>query len=71
MVSRAHNNTQDTNKIITTSTGTVHTSAKARFISVAISVFPSGESVRDRHKNVITTATVWRTTMNKWQIYVR
>ena len=31
----------------TRSTGTVHTSAKARFTSVAISVPPSGESVRD------------------------
>ena len=38
--------------IITRSTGTVHTSAKARLTSVAISVPPSGESVRDRHQNL-------------------
>jgi len=35
------------------STGTVPTSAKARLTSVAISVSPYGESVRDRQENVI------------------
>jgi len=37
----------------TRSTGTVHTSAKAHLTSVAISVPPSCESVRDRHRNLI------------------
>jgi len=40
------------NTLKTGSTGTVHTSAKARLTSVAISVPPSGESVRDRHQNL-------------------
>jgi len=37
----------------TRNTETVHTSAKARLASVAISVPPSGESVQDRHRNLI------------------
>ena len=36
------------NAITTKSNGTVHTSDKARFTSVAISVPPSGESVPDK-----------------------
>jgi len=36
----------------TRSTGTVHTSAKAHLTSIAISVSPSGETVRDRHQNL-------------------
>ena len=35
------------------STGTVHTSAKARLTSVAISVPPPSELVQDRHQNLI------------------
>jgi len=31
----------------------MHTSAKARLTNVAISVLPSGESIRDRHQNLI------------------
>jgi len=37
----------------TRSTGTVDTSTKARLTSVAISVPPTAESVRDRHRNLI------------------
>jgi len=37
----------------TRSTGTVHTSAKARLTTVAISVPPSGEAVWERHENAI------------------
>ena len=39
--------------MITRITGTAHTSAKARLTSIAISVPPSGESVLDRHRNLI------------------
>jgi len=41
------------NKLITGSTGTLHTSNKALFTNVMILVPPSSESVQDGHKNVI------------------
>jgi len=49
----------------TRSTGTVYTSAKARLTSVSISVPPSGESFGIFQLNNITTAAIWRISMNE------